>query len=182
MSTATALDFLRLVLPAEGWKVACRKTPKGMQQKFFKTHEELLQQLLAWSDGGYDTYHACATFKDASSRKVSNVLHVQSFWLDIDTRVGKPDAPYADQVEAAQAVGKFCAEIRLHPPTLINSGAGVHAYWPLYSPLTVDEWLRYASGLKRACTIHGLHADPARTADAASILRTPGTMNFKHAQ
>ena len=40
---------------------------------------------------------------------------------------------------------------------------------------TPETWARYAHGLKILCVKHGLHADPTRTADISSVLRTPGT-------
>ena len=162
-------------------KVACRKIRSGMAQKFVQTHEELAQLLLRWSGQGFDTYHACSTFKDGSSRTAKNVHLIKSLWADIDTRIGKPEAPYADHLEAAGAVGRFCIDARLPPPCMINSGNGVHIYWVLDEPVTLQEWLPMATGLKSACDQHGLMIDPVRTADAASILRTPGTSNYKKA-
>jgi Virulence-associated protein E len=41
-------------------------------------------------------------------------------------------------------------------------------------------WNLYARGLKNLCAKYELHADPSRTADISSVLRTPGTHNRKH--
>ena len=62
------------------------------------------------------------------------------------------------------------------PPVLITSGTGsnCHAYWPLMSPLVRDEVERVNRRLA-----HALGADPA-SADAARILRVPGTLSWKH--
>lgn len=45
--------------------------------------------------------------------------------------------------------------------------------------LDPETWARYAQGLKTLCVKHSLHADPTRTADISSVLRTPGTHNRK---
>jgi hypothetical protein len=62
------------------------------------------------------------------------------------------------------------------PAIVIASGSGsnCHAYWPLIEPLARDE-LECAN--RRLA--HALGADPA-SADAARILRIPGTLSHKH--
>jgi len=62
------------------------------------------------------------------------------------------------------------------PAIVVASGTGsnCHAYWPLTEPLPRDE-LEVAN--RRLA--HALGADPA-SADAARILRVPGTLSHKH--
>ena len=55
-----------------------------------------------------------------------------------------------------------------------GSGSNCHAYWPLTEPLGRDEVERANRRLA-----HALGADPA-SADAARILRVPGTLSHKH--
>jgi hypothetical protein len=62
---------------------------------------------------------------------------------------------------------------------VVESGHGMHVYWPFKEAISPAKWQRYAEGLKAACVVHGLKADPARTADCASVLRPPGTHNHK---
>lgn len=68
------------------------------------------------------------------------------------------------------------AEFEPAPAIVIGSGTGTncHAYWPLTEPLARDE-LQPAN--RRLA--HALGADPA-SADAARILRVPGTLSHKH--
>jgi hypothetical protein len=68
------------------------------------------------------------------------------------------------------------AEFEPAPAIVIGSGSGsnCHAYWPLTEPLTRDEVERANRRLA-----HALAADPA-SADAARILRVPGTLSHKH--
>ena len=67
---------------------------------------------------------------------------------------------------------------RFEPPPSImiasGSGSNRHAYWPLTGPLGRDELERANRRLA-----HALGADPA-SADAARILRIPGTLSWKH--
>ena len=62
------------------------------------------------------------------------------------------------------------------PSIVIASGSGrnCHAYWPLTEPLAASEIERANHRLA-----HALGADPA-SADAARILRVPGTYSHKH--
>ena len=63
---------------------------------------------------------------------------------------------------------------------LINSGYGIHVYWVLTESISYAEWLPVAQGLKDMCIQHNLLADNGVTADAARVLRVPGTRNHKH--
>jgi hypothetical protein len=77
--------------------------------------------------------------------------------------------------DGEQAVAAL-AEFEPSPAIVIASGTGsnCHAYWPLTAPLARDE-LEHAN--RRLA--HALGADPA-SADAARILRVPGTLSHKH--
>ena len=127
-----------------------------------------------------EVYFGCAAYVDPSAgRKGHNVVAVRSFWLDIDTRESKPDAPYADKEEAKVALAKFCCDADLAVPTLVDSGNGLHVYWPMDEDVTPNEWRRTANLLKWATLKAGLKVDPSRTTDIASVLRVPGTGNRK---
>jgi hypothetical protein len=62
----------------------------------------------------------------------------------------------------------------------VNSGYGLHIYWVLCEPLSESEWRKYAKRLAALFAKHGLKVDPSRTKDSASILRPPGTHNWKN--
>jgi hypothetical protein len=68
------------------------------------------------------------------------------------------------------------ADFEPAPAIVIGSGTGsnCHAYWPLTEPLQRDE---VECANRRLA--HALGADPA-SADAARILRVPGTLSHKH--
>jgi hypothetical protein len=204
MTRSDTVAFLTCVLPPEGYYCAViYKTahPKpGIDkpwQKFFETIEQLADFILQQDKLGRTTYHACATYRDAKGiwnpranrgegkqeyRTQQNALMARSLWVDIDTRASNPKAVYLDQQEAAEAVLAFCLRAGLPRPVFVDSGYGLHCYWPLERPLAPDEWRRYANALKALCAREGLAIDPARTADIASILRTPGTTNRKNGE
>lgn len=169
-------DFLNSVLPTQG--VYCTVGIRGelVRQQFHPTIEDVDSVGTGLDASGADVYFALASFHDDSSRKTSNAAYLRAFFLDLDCGPGKP---YADQTEAAQAVLAFIQATELPSPTLVNSGGGLHVYWPLAEDVEAAEWVRYARSLKRLCATHNLYADPAVTADTVRILRIPGTHNYK---
>lgn len=189
------LAFLTCVLPAEGTYCAVifntanpRPGVDFPRQQFCASIEELTDVLLTNDKQGRTVYHACASYRDPKgiwnerkqkweARTQANALAASAFWLDIDA--GRAGAPFPSAGAAAEAVVDFCSRVLLPRPLFVGSGSGLHCYWPLEQSLAPDVWQQYADGLKALCVAHGLKADPARTADIASILRPPGTYNRK---
>lgn len=169
--------LLSSVLSTEGWYciVGLRKggTPR---QVFVQTIEEAEEQARNLDTKDYDVYFACAKYETDNSRSTDNVKAIRALWLDIDCGANKP---YADQAEGLEALREFCRTLNLPKPTIVNSGRGLHVYWPFTTDLTRQEWKPLADRLKVQCVERGLQADPSRTADAASILRAPESRNFK---
>jgi hypothetical protein len=173
----STVEFLRRVLPDEGWY--CAWQLEGKRNRFFESVEDLARFILDADERKTTAYHAVNSFRNGTRRTGENARGSRSFYLDLDAGPGKP---YLDQPAALAALRSFCGALSLPPPTLVNSGYGLHVYWPLDRTVEPDTWRRYASGLKSLCATHGLYADPARSADIASILRTPGTHNRKNGQ
>jgi hypothetical protein len=185
-----SVRFLRLILPEQGHYIAAiRRAAGGFKQEFVQTIEELWTILKTADRDGYEAYHACASFKEPYNdppgtperqkqfgRTKRNALRTKAFWLDIDAGAGKA---YRDLNAITDALAVFCRALNLPPPIIVESGSGLHVYWPLQQMLDSEIWQCYASGLKNLCHQHGLRADAARTADISSVLRTPGTHNRK---
>ena len=133
------------------------------------------------NDIGVTVYHACASFDkafylDASGKKrqrtAENAMLARSFWLDIDC--GKQKAAegkgYSDGDEATKALALFVSDNDLPCPLVVNSGGGIHAYWPLNDNIPKEEWLPIAADLKRLTHDPGsrLLSDDSRTACPSS--------------
>ena len=86
---------------------------------------------------------------------------------------------YTNQNEAFHDLKRFTKETGLPRPMLVNSGYGIHVYWVLRESVSYAEWLPVAQALKDMCIRHNLSADNGVTADAARVLRVPGTHNHK---
>lgn len=171
------LEFLQSVLGDEGYYCIVGLKPNEKPiQKLYTRLEDAVVTADNLKDVGRDVFYAMATFEDGSSRKTSNVKQVRSLFVDLDCG---PFKPYENQTSAIVALKEFCKSSGMPRPFTVNSGGGVHAYWPFGTPVSREEWIPVATALKQLCETHDLHADPAVTADAARILRIPGTSNFK---
>jgi hypothetical protein len=173
----TRTDLLSAVLSSEGWYcvVGLKKTglPKQVFVQGLDEIDGVVEDLLAKK---YDVYFACAKYETDKSRTGGNVKAVKAFWLDVDCGAGKP---YATQADGFTALKAFCDAVGLPKPCVVNSGRGLHVYWPLTTDISAGQWASVATRLKALCAEHQFEADPARTADVASILRMPDTLNHK---
>jgi hypothetical protein len=133
-----------------------------------------------YAEAGYEVYFACAEYATPENRKADNVVQARAFWMDFDCGEGKS---YPDQHAVIQAIYLFCKTTGLPAPThLVNSGGGLHVYWVLDEPVPIAVWKEHALLLKALSETLGLNADGARTADPASVLRVPGTFNYKQTE
>ncbi len=147
-----------------------------------KGAEEAAQFAQALSAMGVDAYFACAEFASPNSRSSQNAVGAWAFWADIDVAANKAATGqgYGTLEEAQAALSEFCAKAGLPEPTyIVASGSGIHCYWPFDTFLEREQWLEYAAKFKALMKALDLRADPSRTADLASVLRVPGTLNYK---
>jgi hypothetical protein len=171
------VGFLKQVLASGGkYCLFANKPDKPKIQKFYPTVDRLFHAAMDMNDNGRDVYFGLGTFDDAGDRKAANVLNMASLYIDLDCGEEKE---YPDQTTAIAALKDFCKEAGMPRPILVNSGYGVHVYWPLSENVTVSEWKPVALALKRECAKRNLYIDPGVTADAARILRVPGSNNYK---
>jgi hypothetical protein len=179
-----AFDLLDTVLPSGGYySVLALKEVNGVKkrrQSLLKDRQHIDEFVQRWVGFGYDTYFACAKFATDRNRKKANVLALQSFWLDLDCgpdKVAKGQG-YATQQDALAALIDFCRKTGLPKPVIVNSGGGLHVYWPLAASVTREQWEPVGVQLRDLCREHGLIVDPS-VFEVARVLRIPGTPNFK---
>ena len=176
-------DLLNAVLPPEGWYCIVGLKQEGHpKQVFIETIAEVEAEIDKLLLDKYDVYFACAKYEnDEDGRTQKNSAYFKSFWIDVDCGVDKDlsGKGYIDQATGLAELKKFCETLLLPLPTIVNSGRGIHAYWRLAETISRSEWKPVADRLKALCEEHGFRGDPSRTAESASILRVPETLNFK---
>ena len=185
-SPAIISEFFSAVLPTNGYFVAVRKTNGKMKQTPYLQKEGLINYLTNYAlDSSFDCWFALASFKQGwhlvgdkkRLRTQANADKVKALWLDIDVGEGKD---YATREEAVLALKEFKNKLKFPKPYVVASGSkGLHIYFAFTKEIDAVAWKELASKFKSACDELGFKADPARTADVASILRLPNTWNTK---
>lgn len=130
-----------------------------------------------------EVYFACAEYTSPLSRIAQNTKGAWAFWLDVDCSEEKnvSGKGYASEEFAEQAIHEFCEMTGIpHPTIIVSSGGGIHAYWILDEFLDRETWQQLARKLKAITNVQGFRADDTRTADIASVLRLPETLNLKY--
>jgi len=178
-------DFLAAVLPSSG-KYCVAVIHGNVRKHIFVDSYDNLYQTAVDSDGTKrNTYMAVAAFDDAGTRRAEHATAVRSLFVDLDCGVADSGASKAFPNKRA-AVGALEAFLQstglgaLGQPWLVDSGGGVHAYWPLDEDAPPAQWQPVAEAFKRLAKQEGLPIDMTVTADAARVLRMPGTHNWKY--
>lgn len=181
----TTNEFLATVLPSDGWYCIAWKpksqvgTQSAPRHKWLDTLEETADELARLSAKGCDTYMAMGAFADpdpeTGGRVQSNVRLLRSFYMDVDLKGGV----YPTKRAIAEVVLTFSQTHSLPVPMLVDTGGGIHIYWPLDEDITPEQWLPVASALKLAAKQAGIAADHGVTADSARVLRPVGCMSIK---
>ena len=171
----TPLEFLAVVLPSpdNGLYCAAELTTKKKEHNFVQNLEELPATITKWGDKK-DIYFALSTFENSGKRTADNARFIRSLFIDMDG--------YDTKKAAAMSLNEFMVKTGLDllgTPYIVDSGGGLHCYWPFTNDVTVEEWKPVAENLKRLCKQEGLSIDMTVTADSARVLRFPGTFNNK---
>ena len=185
------LEFLRAILPEEGVYYAAIFKPgfKAPAHKPFRSLESFAEALVKMDAGDWTVYHACGSYNEdcvevdgkKKYRVEPNWNKAKAFWADLDCGESKAaeGKGYATKRDAATAMKEFCEKTGFPKPFYVDSGNGIHAYWPLTKSITAATWVKMATVLKAVFAHHNVLADPSRTSDFASILRPVGTHNKK---
>lgn len=166
-------DFLRRVLPAGGDYIVTAIPPGGtaFEIRGLTTLEGAAAVIRRLSMRPLNVYIAVGSYdKKRQAPKAKRAL-----FLDLDSK------DFGDKKTAARELVLFCRTTGMPMPAiLVDSGGGLHAYWPFDIDLDIAPWRALAGALKAKCTELGFKADPPITADAARILRAPTTLNYKY--
>lgn len=172
-------DFLAAVLPPTGIYCVAELGAKK-QHVYVKSVEEICAKAQGFAEQQKDAYFALASFKEPGSRLSDNASEVRSLWVDVDCG---PKHAYRTKREGMQALREFLETsglTALGDPCVVDSGGGLHVYWPLEDAMPVAVWQPVAEHLKRVCKRLGFNIDFTCTADASRVLRVPGTKNHKY--
>lgn len=175
----TRQEFMGQMLPSKGLYCVVGIADKRIHSQTF--HETLLDAdvaIEALDSAGINSFIALANYGSNLNRTAHNAVTLKSFFLDLDCGEDS-EKKYPDQGTALQDLKRFVKEMKLPRPMVVNSGNGVHAYWPLTQEVERTKWKIVAEALKRSCLLTGMKIDTSVPADAARILRAVDSHNFK---
>lgn len=154
-----------------GWK-----SPTGkFKQQHFSTSQEALDIIEA-HEAESNIWASMAPFSAGVARSADNAATLKSVWLDVDAH---GTGPHETPKTARKAIKKFVADNNLPwPQYLVFTGHGFQGFWSFEEAISKADWLAVAEALQDLAQRCQLGADPI-TADAARILRVPGTLNFR---
>lgn len=167
--------FLHLARSGPGY-IGWKKPGEKFKQGWFASSPEALA-LIGQHSADSNVFVSMATYPNRNlDRSAKGAEHFSSYWLDVDAH---EDDKYIDSVAVLGGLMKFVAVTCLPKPSIIHlTGHGIHLLWSFEKPISKDYWLPRATKLQQLADYHQLGADSI-TADAARILRVPGTHNFR---
>lgn len=168
-------QFYQKALPSQGVYCVAGIKNDRTTHRFVETLDDLVDAIDRFKNEEQNVFVALNSFK-GYSRKADYAQYCKSFFIDLD--VGDKDSKYSSKEEALAALDDFVKQYELPPPIRVDSGGGVHAYWPFDRDVPTEEWKIYATKFKQLCQDY-LKIDPAVTADAARVLRCPDSYNYK---
>lgn len=191
-----AREFLELLLPPTGVIFTASPRPTaGWNNLAHHSIDAAIDHINRLTFENAPAYFALATYEkdrywDAEAtnqdgskgrwktRTQENARYLKSFFLDLDVDPAD-DKKFASKAAALTELKVLVKTIGLPKPMVIDSGGGIHAYWPLSMAIPVSEWRPIAEQLKAICVHTGFRADRSLTSDHARVLRALGSFNTK---
>ena len=189
----TPTEFLARVLPA-GLVVIAKLTDYGFKHAVVEDHDNAARVAIEVDREGSECYFGLGSLKERrvwnkewndgegkwEVRVGHNIDKLKSLFVDIDIdESGQNQKKYSSKGEALEALDHFSATTGFPVPLVVSSGGGLHCYWVFDRAVPAEDWRPLAAAFKSAVIAAGLRIDPARTADASSVLRVVGTHNHK---
>lgn len=187
-----ALDFFKTILPSEGWYylILINRVTKRVTHKAYNSLEAMAHAAVELDrDEDFNLYYACASYQNEyienegkrKMRNPANYGRAKSLWIDLDCGEDKAEKGdgYLTKLDAVKAILTFCNANEFPGPMIVDSGNGIHCYWPFTKAVKPEVWQPMANALKAVLTHHHVLADPTVTADMSRILRPAGATNRK---
>lgn len=120
-------------------------------------------------EGGYGLYFA-PCLRSQKQGKAEAAALLPALWVDLDC-----DDDSARRTAAIENLNIFTPP----PSAIIDSGGGLHAYWFLAEPLSLDENTRKQAANILRGLFSVLGGDPQYVKSVASVMRLPNSVNTK---
>lgn len=160
------LDFLRRLFVPDDW-IELRLLPRPESRWFRLADDDGARAVLEWAaaanSGGRNVYFGANPRTKDGGRRAEDVALARCLFADFD-----------DGMTAAGAQAAISAAGLPAPSIVVETGGGVHTYWPLVEP--VRDMPAWTAGMK--VIIRAVGSDKA-VHDGPRIMRLPGSRNCK---
>jgi hypothetical protein len=192
-----AREFLELLLPSTGYIFTATPLGRGWSNTSHRSIESAVAHVNALTFAGRNAYFAVSTYEhervwDANwrdpesgnvvgkwvQRTQANALSIKSFFLDLDVDANDENK-FDSKEQALVELRAFVQKVGLPRPMIVDSGGGIHVYWPLAHEVATATWRRVADIFKSICLSEKFRADRSLTSDQARVLRVLGGYNFR---
>jgi P4 family phage/plasmid primase-like protien len=117
----------------------------------------------------YNLYHALATRRTTASGRLDNCSDLWALYIEIDLKRGVPLADTWSRLSG----------FALTPSFIVHSGGGLHVYWRLSEPLSLDTPLGVARAYQWLGDLAQRLGGERESTEPARVLRLPDTFNHK---
>lgn len=172
-------QFYEKILPDQG-HYCVASINNGIVKTIFLTDKtEIIEVVKSLNSvEGNNVYFTPGVY-EGKRRVQKECLQVRALFLDIDCKGRDKKNNYENKKEGLTETLKFIETIGLPESVIVDSGYGLHFYWPFTEAVDASEWNGVAKAFKSLCSAHGLVFDPAVPADSARLMRCPDTNNKK---
>lgn len=173
--------FLNKLLPRSGYPIVWVRRGDVKYNLMYDSIEAMAEAIPYLDTNNDAVYFAVATYREKRKEKkrtAENVLSFKTLWLDIDVEANNP-AKYPSLELAIQALQQFINATGMPVPMIVQSGGGLHVYWPLIEEITVDQWRQLPSLLIATAHATGFLIDAHCVKLPTQVLRPIGTHHRK---
>jgi hypothetical protein len=183
----TTEEFFELIYgdaPGPGMRICVFYLP-GEVSRFFESTADAARYV-ATLDPGLDIYHGLSLVGGSprGRGKAEETVAYGTLWADVDVLGGPHEGNLPPDKDAAL---RFLDGLPVPPSLVVDSGFGIHGYWPLDEANLFGDAEARKEAARVAKGWHGLVCDAARAhgwalqnlGDLPRVLRTPGTLNNK---
>lgn len=165
------------------------KSKNGMHSSWYQADAVGIAQLVAdgivkapFADVYFSTCPALRPLPASGNRRISqkDVVCIPALYVDVDTQEDPSKAGESLPLNRVIAMDTLRA-IPSPPPIMVDSGHGIHGYWPMEKPFPPNEGKRVLRAFLEAVKKTTGWMDLDSASEPARILRLPGTYNHKGA-
>lgn len=199
-------EFLERVTPSQGYLIVAEPLEiPGIKTNPMKHHvytdlDAMVQKAIQLNFDHKNVFFALAGYKQEKvwnptaknykgepgkwqTRTQANAGWLRALFLDLDIDPAPEDkkigTTFKSKPEAVAAMHAVVLKVGMPMPMVLDSGGGIHVYWPFDRDVEAGEWLALAEKFKAICITEKLRIDPAVPADSARVLRVLGCHNLK---